>query len=411
MKKSAGYWRRGARAVLCAVTAACMLIWMMCACRAEYAGDPSADISFLLLGDSIADGVGAADEPSGQYGSLICEKFGFTLINDALSGDDTDDLLDKLQNDRCIIRHAARADHIGISIGGNNLLGVSTDRLILLAIQGADGRVANEILSKLDTDINRILARLRELNGSCKIWLQTVYNPFSGADSPLLSAVSGVTSSLAARARELYQKVAQKREAVCIVDVYDVFSKHAAKSHSRDYYSADGAHPSAMGNAAIADAYVSRMSGAGVICAEPSKTGDNLAADENALKKFQPIGEGAAVFADEGGVRLESAGAGGLAVIGQIPRDAIGIEFVAVADRELKAAAAGFAEEGEIAVFNTGSIFRIGGGNPARHRVIFADHADDANAIHTIDRICITAEEKATIQIRELRFVRAVRRG
>ncbi|MGN0556985.1 MAG: SGNH/GDSL hydrolase family protein, partial [Acutalibacteraceae bacterium] len=298
-----------------------------------------------------------------------------------------------------------------ISIGGNNLLGVSTDRLILLAVQGADGRVANEILSKLDTDINRILARLRELNGSCKIWLQTVYDPFSGADSPLLSAVSGVTSSLAARARELYQKAAQKREAVRIVDVYDVFSKHAAKSHSRDYYSTDGAHPSAMGNEAIADAYVSRMSGAGVICAEPSKTGDNLAAGEDALKKLQPIGEGAAVFADEGGVRLESAGAGGLAVIGQIPRDAIGIEFVAVANRELKAAAAGFADEGKIAVFNTSYIFRIGSGGPTRHRIIFADHADAADTVPAIDRICITAEEKATIQIQELRFVRAAGRG
>lgn len=409
MKKSAGYWRRSARAALCAVTAACMLV--LCACRAEYAGDPSRDISFLLLGDSIADGVGVESAPSGQYGSLICEEFGFSLINDALSGDDTDDLLDKLQNDRCIIRHAARADHIGISIGGNNLLGVSADRLILLAAQGADGEIASEILSKLDADINRILARLRELNSSCEIWLQTVYDPFSGSDSPLLSSVSGVTSSLAKKARALYQKAAQKQEDVHIVDVYDVFSKHAAKSHSRDYYSADGVHPSAMGNAAIADAYAREMSGAGVICAELSETGDDLAAGEDALKKLQPIGEGAAVFADEGGVRLESAGAGGLAVIGQIPRDAIGIEFVAVADRELKAAAAGFAEEGEIAVFNTGSIFRIGGGNPARHRVIFADHADDANAIPTIGRICITAEERATIQIRELRFVRAVGRG
>ena len=74
----------------------------------------------VVLGDSIAEGVGAS-KPENSYANILANELDFSLENFAKSGNTTADLIEKLKKDD-VKKAISQADFIEISIGGNDFL-------------------------------------------------------------------------------------------------------------------------------------------------------------------------------------------------------------------------------------------------------------------------------------------------
>ena len=166
----------------------------------------AAEPVYVALGDSIADGyrldgyTAPGSAPAGSFPVLLAKAMGARLIPLAVSGMDTDDLLQAL--DTQTYREAvAQADTITLTIGSNDLLHPAIDRLTALGQAVADGN-----LSELLTDLTgvgdvltsqeaqeeyarhvarfkenweAIIARIRALNPKADLYVTSFYNPYS----------------------------------------------------------------------------------------------------------------------------------------------------------------------------------------------------------------------------------------
>jgi lysophospholipase L1-like esterase len=187
--------------------------------------DINSPIEYISLGDSIAYGLTA---PSGQgYSDLFYsylqskpELDGLNFYNLSHPGDQSSDLLVKLQNDSDIRTHLGQAGIVTLSVGGNNLLipvirsvaslyhlDLSDPQLyskLGKAIQSNDNiessllgfALSGTIESQLDTgvasfkeDWPKIMKTLRALAPRSQIYVLNVYNPFA-KDDPLFSLLN-----------------------------------------------------------------------------------------------------------------------------------------------------------------------------------------------------------------------------
>ncbi|MDR1465327.1 MAG: GDSL-type esterase/lipase family protein [Oscillospiraceae bacterium] len=82
------------------------------------AAEPAAG-KFLVLGDSIAQGVGAIC-PDNAYASRVAREKGYELRNFGMGGDTSAALLRKVREDETIRQAVREADIVDISIGGND---------------------------------------------------------------------------------------------------------------------------------------------------------------------------------------------------------------------------------------------------------------------------------------------------
>lgn len=148
-----------------------------------------------VLGDSIAEGYGL-DENDKNYGSWLGEYYGAEVKNFALSGDTTQDLLDKLETNTEISESVENSDLICVSIGGNDILGLFFDDLVSLASSyNASGEIniSSEMVERIIVSISTALGpasvnagknigviteKLMNVNPNARLVLQTVYNPF-----------------------------------------------------------------------------------------------------------------------------------------------------------------------------------------------------------------------------------------
>ncbi len=148
----------------------------------------------VYLGDSIAEAVLGASplnerEYYGYY-ALVGKTNNFEYINRSVSGHQTGQLLKKIltDNDQNALRvttHIKTADILHISILGNDMLQDDLGALVLEqaryergeipALTKRDGIIRSENGSR--KNIEKIVARLRELNPDAIIIFQTVYNP------------------------------------------------------------------------------------------------------------------------------------------------------------------------------------------------------------------------------------------
>ena len=78
-------------------------------------------VKYVVLGDSIAEGVGASDKKTGGNAALIAKARGYELANFAVGGIPSETLLKLLEKDN-IRQGIKKADIIDISIGGNDFL-------------------------------------------------------------------------------------------------------------------------------------------------------------------------------------------------------------------------------------------------------------------------------------------------
>ena len=176
----------------------------------------------VILGDSISAGYGLDDTDSERYGVLLREKLNedagamlWEENNYAISGDDSSDLLYRLEVGRAV--RLPSADIIIICIGANNMLGAYTDyaqellgdRDIESLAEMEDSeldaleqelieKVENDTeaeakleaaidkgLEQLKSDLEGIYSYIRERNETAEIYVMNVYNPYEGLTDPL----------------------------------------------------------------------------------------------------------------------------------------------------------------------------------------------------------------------------------
>ncbi len=214
---------------------------------------------YTALGDSIARGVGA----TGFYGyvdryhaALLAARPGLLLLNAAVPGFDSGDLLAQLRGDPLTRAAVRQAQVLTISIGGNNLLPCASDNYTVL-----DTACAARGVRAFRHDWPKILREIRHGIGSeAALLVMTLYNPYRG-DEPAYAIADSYIQQLNAAIGDA--GVAQKYR-YAVVEVHAAFQgqfadgswKVCAWTHfcevRRD------PHPTDSGHQQIADLHVAR---------------------------------------------------------------------------------------------------------------------------------------------------------
>lgn len=159
-------------------------------------------LNYLSLGDSIAEGTGLEGFEHKQETAFVEGSYAYLFknylatrysninaISYAKSGDDSADLLLKLQNNVALRQSVENADIISICIGANDILGPATNNIGDLIINGTDiSPKLQEGLNNFTQNFPQIVNLLHELNPNAVKIFTNVYNPFR----ELMSAQSDV---------------------------------------------------------------------------------------------------------------------------------------------------------------------------------------------------------------------------
>ena len=270
----------------------------------------SVEKTLVTLGDSISFGYGLDDVTTERYSALLKnqlesrDKITWNDYNYAVSGDNSSQLIHKLNNGRAL--HAPSADVIILYIGANNLLGAYGDYIIEKAeekgidvsnpeklteddiadlqkqfedeMQDTDAVIKavqtkiDENLDQLDTDLETIYQWIRERNQDADVYVLNIYNPYSeGLSSDLVPADSDLAEyaqSQIDRANTIIAKLTETHDDLIPVDVaaafaacdpVPVFGDTNAESTDGDAMEYYDPHPNADGQRVIADAVWEKM--------------------------------------------------------------------------------------------------------------------------------------------------------
>lgn len=194
--------------------------------------------NYLLLGDSIAYGQGLANSQDACYGKIVADTNGYNYKNYAVSGTTSGALLAYIDQD-FVTAGVKEANIISISIGGNDFLTQNLPLLLAGAKLGIDAQF-DYIEGKFAENFADIIAKIKKINPSVSIFVQTVYNPndsfVSDAYQKGVDVLNGVIKNY----------LSSHKGAFRIVDVEKAFAGH------HEYIASDTIHPNAKGNLVIA---------------------------------------------------------------------------------------------------------------------------------------------------------------
>lgn len=252
-------------------------------------------LKYVALGDSIAQGYGLTNFSSERYSSLLgsyiddLEYYDCKTYNYAVSGDDSQKLISVLKSGTAV--ELENADIVTISIGANNILGVSVEKLsqyyIFSMIRDETLRKAKlqQIYDELQTstengiqtfinDIPTIISLIKKSAPNARIIFQTVYNPFKSmdltfddfGDTPF--TLSEETDRLVIRLNDaIYAATKSSGYEVC--DIYSVFAKETGVVNCELYeinyndimssMMAVDPHPTSKGHTLIADTIFAQL--------------------------------------------------------------------------------------------------------------------------------------------------------
>lgn len=252
-------------------------------------------LKYVALGDSIAQGYGLTNFSSERYSSLLgsyiddLEYYDCKTYNYAVSGDDSQKLISVLKSGTAV--ELENADIVTISIGANNILGVSVEKLsqyyIFSMIRDETLRKAKlqQIYDELQTstengiqtfinDIPTIISLIKKSAPNARIIFQTVYNPFKSmdltfddfGDTPF--TLSEETDRLVVRINDaIYAAAKSNGYEVC--DIYSVFAKETGVVNCELYeinyndimssMMAVDPHPTSKGHTLIADTIFAQL--------------------------------------------------------------------------------------------------------------------------------------------------------
>lgn len=231
--------------ISCRVISALLALVVLLGCVSAAAAAEKKPL-YVVLGDSIAFGMGLTNPKNAVYGKIVADTDGFDYENYAIPGHTTTDLLNRMQNRKV---HAAieKADIISISIGGNNFLLGNLAMILYDGIVKNDYSRVDAIIETFTADLDEIVSEIKALNPNVVILLQTLYNPQKGYSEE----VYGQGAAMLNQAIKDY--VRKCDDSVLLVDV------GAALTDKETDFARDGVHPSAVGNEKIAQAVLDTL--------------------------------------------------------------------------------------------------------------------------------------------------------
>ena len=254
---------------------------------------------YLALGDSITTGYRLAEDESG-FATLVAEANGYELVNAAVNGATSSDLLQSLESGEI---DPSDAELITITIGGNDLLGAlfnylaerwnedeahtdeaditgtelisslfagTPDTTVITTLVGyLSGFESSEqvaaALELLAQNLTDITAYIKAANPDVTIVVATQYNPYSyfaSAYGMLVKQISTIAEMFTANVAVLNEVITESAEPLgyIVADVYTAFEDAVTArinpcnpSIGADYSIDLDFHPNAAGHAIIAD--------------------------------------------------------------------------------------------------------------------------------------------------------------
>ena len=187
---------------------------------------------YLALGDSITYGY-TLDEPTKYaYPTLFSNKYDLDLTNEAIPGDTSAVLLEKLAN-----YNIDDYDVISICIGANDVFKSFTTR-----IYGKDAVEMAETLSTILTDeeiqheieegLNELKANLPKImniikQGHAQIYMMNVYNPYNN------SIIQGLEEIADTYVKKINEVIEENKSGTHFINLYKKFDKEKKVTNSQ----------------------------------------------------------------------------------------------------------------------------------------------------------------------------------
>lgn len=216
----------------------CTVILMLPLCSV---GSFAAGESFVVLGDSIAEGMGSTDVNKDSYAAVVAAANGYELHNISRGGATSFTLKDKVFGDNDARELIRTADIIDISIGGNDFLLNNLVITVLTAIFGNFSR-ADAALAAFQENFTAIITEVRSLNPTALVIVQTLYNPLE-----ILSIIGGTFETVLGEFNAFFFDYLDENP-----DAYVISDVHGAFAGKPDLIAHDIIHPSVKGHALIA---------------------------------------------------------------------------------------------------------------------------------------------------------------
>ncbi|PTM59452.1 GDSL-type esterase/lipase family protein [Desmospora activa] len=200
-------------------------------------------LHYLVLGDSVARGVGSNQSAPHGYSSLVvkglgdAERIPLQLNNQGVSGQTSQRLLSSLQRSD-LQQQIADADLISLTIGGNDVLKKALQKNNPVSVLSDFPAIQEEYYRNL----NNILKEIRGLNPDAPILLTSLYNPISPDES-----YYGLSVKLLQQWNRGMKKIAYQYGLTHVVDVDD----RLRTAHNS--WLSDEIHPNEKGYRLIAD--------------------------------------------------------------------------------------------------------------------------------------------------------------
>jgi lysophospholipase L1-like esterase len=137
-------------------------------------------ISYVALGDSIAEGVAASAGRGYVYrlrDALEKVHGQVDLLNVGQGGFTTSDLVRLLASDGELRAAIRSADLLTISIGGNHMLGCAGDNFA-----SVDGACVAAGIQLFEREWPAILTQVREIGPTMRVLVMSLFNPYTGDD-------------------------------------------------------------------------------------------------------------------------------------------------------------------------------------------------------------------------------------
>lgn len=210
---------------------------------------------YLALGDSITYGYGLDDVDNEAFPVLFSKKHKLELTKEAVSGDKTQDLLDKLNN-----YNINDYDVITLCIGANDVL-----KEFINDIEGMNyGEIINYIVdidnnedfqNRINQNIEQFKINFEKImniikQGHAQIYLMNIYNPYKGF---FLESLDVQSNKIVKRINEVIDGYKKDAHFIDLYKKFDSSKKNLINSQStRKEYAMDP-HPSPEGHKYISE--------------------------------------------------------------------------------------------------------------------------------------------------------------
>lgn len=195
---------------------------------------------YVVLGDSIARGVGVKNRNIASFGAIVANSNDFTYQNFAIGGYEATDVLADLQKED--IREAVmQADIISLSVGGNDFLHSYNGLHVVGGLLFQNYKLFDAAAQTFYKNFSALMQEIKTLNPTAFITLLTVYNPrFDVLQKTYQEGADRINAVL-------WQYLAENPGSYAIVDVAADFQGDISM------IAQDQLHPSAKGHEKIAE--------------------------------------------------------------------------------------------------------------------------------------------------------------